>query len=72
MEKTTISEILGDFNTEGKMSSDLKGGKPITLWLPKEVKDRFDRIQQTSGRRFSKKLREIFITAIDLAEKKAA
>lgn len=69
MRETTISEILGDFSPTMKDSpKSLKEGRPVTIWLPAEAKARYDRLQEKSGRRFSKKAREILLALIEMAE----
>lgn len=64
--KIDIQDIMSDFEiNEQKSASDLSTGKPMTIWLPKEYKARYDRIQKMSRQRFSKKLREVIQAVID-------
>lgn len=67
----TITELLGgfgdDFLDEPKT---MKEGRPVTIWMPKEVKIKFDNLQKKSNRRFGKKAREVLIALIDLAEER--
>lgn len=68
MRITTLTEILGDF-TCSPAQLQAKNGATLTLWVPVDVKARYDKLQEQSGRRFSKKAREALIALIDAAEK---
>ncbi len=73
MSEISFSEILGDFGSPAKDDSrTLKDGKPVTIWLPAKAKASYDRLQEKSGRRFSKKAREVLLTLIDIAESKTS
>lgn len=63
-----MDDVLGDFSATELKKTD---AVPITIWLPKEYKIRYDKLQQKSSRRFCKKLRELFMMAIDKTEAKA-
>jgi hypothetical protein len=64
----SLDEILDNFNPgEG---SNLTSA--ITIWLPDEIKDAYDRLQERTGRRFSKKVRELLQAAIEIAEARAS
>lgn len=65
MTETTMKDILGDFSPK---ACELKESKPVTIWLPAEAKARYDKLQEKSGRRFSKKVREALIILIGAAE----
>lgn len=73
MREKTLSDILGDFlpAEDGKKES-VKSGGPVTIWLPASAKVRYDRLQESSGRRFGKKAREALIALIDIAETRTA
>ena len=69
----TISELLGDFSaTPAKDKQSLKGRGPVTIWLPPDAKERYDRLQMKSGKTFSKKVRELLLVMIEKAEVKTA
>lgn len=72
MTEKTISEILGDFSPTKTEHASLKDGKPVTIWLPADAKARYDKLQESSGRRFSKKAREALIVLIAMAEARSA
>lgn len=68
----SIEDILGDFDvTKPVTNSGLTGGT-VTIWLSSEDKARYDRLQERSGRKFSKKAREVLIALIDIAESRAS
>lgn len=64
-----IGELLGDFLAASGGANKSKD-RPVTLWLPPEVKASYDKLQEKSDRRFGKKAREIFIELITVAEQK--
>ena len=67
-----IQKLMEDFDPKAsEQDRDYKYGRPVTVWLSAEDKARYDRIQKMSGRRFSKKLREVLKAALDVAEEKA-
>lgn len=69
----SLDQIIGDFNaSEQTAASSMKLGGHITVVVPSEYKDRYNRIQQVSRRRFAKKLRELVLAAIDIAEAQAS
>lgn len=71
--RTSLDDILGDFNPgDSSGKSSLKSGAPIAVWLSAEDKARYDKLQQTSGRRFCKKLRELILAAMEVAESRAS
>lgn len=73
MEETTLNEILSDFRpTKTEEKNSLKGGSPVTIWLPAEAKARYDRLQENSGRKFSKKAREVLLALMEVAEARTA
>lgn len=67
--RTTLDDILGDFSpaqTEGR--APIKSGTTLTIWVPTDLKARYDRLQERSGRKFSKKAREVLLALIEMAE----
>ena len=65
----TIDQILADFTpVHSEPDGTLKGGRPVTIWLPLEAKTRYDRLQEKSGRKFSAKAREVLLELIEAAE----
>lgn len=72
-ESRSLTEILGDFSVSGDAGSEpITAGAPITLWLPKDYKARYERLQQMSRKRFSRKLRDAAMALIELAEARAS
>lgn len=65
--RNTLSEILSDFGPD-ESSREVKETRPVTIWIPADAKARYDRLQEKSGRRFSKKARETLIALIAAAE----
>ena len=63
MEKS-IDELLNDFNPIQDTSGPV-GRTPITFWLPKEYKEKYEFLQERSRRGFSKKLQEVLKRSID-------
>ncbi len=73
MRHKSLDSIIQDFDpSHSESGNKVKDGSPVTIWLPNEYKEAYDRIQKTSGRGFSKKLRELVLSAIDLAGKRSA
>lgn len=69
MKTKTMAEILGDFSTDQTdKKNSLKHGAPVTIWIPAEAKEKYDRLQKISERRFSKKAREALLELIAVAE----
>lgn len=68
MEKS-LDQIISTFALkDDSMKSKIKDGGPVTIWLPKEYKTKYDKIQRTTDRRFCKKIRELIVAAIDITE----
>lgn len=69
MKNKAIHDILSDFNpNEPCAESELKKGAPLTIWLPARDKARYDKLQKMSGRKFSKKVREVIQAVLDMVE----
>ena len=43
-------------------------GESITIWMPEGYKQKYDHLQETTRRKFSKLVREVIKSAIDKAE----
>lgn len=54
------SEIFDITNLDEEIDS-----APITLWIPLKHKEKYDRIQEVSRKRFSKFLKKIILESID-------
>lgn len=68
----SLDAILSNFNpSENEQESSLKDRECVTIWLPATMKARYDRLQEQSGRRFSKKIRELLLAAISRADTSA-
>lgn len=72
MKTSAARDLLGDFQImpQGNGTGSHKEVKPVTIWLPAEAKASYDRLQDKSGRRFSKKAREVLIELITQAEER--
>jgi hypothetical protein len=75
-EKATAELSLDQIFSDLDLSSDNEAmparGTTITLWIPVEAKERYVRLQRRTGRRFSKKVRDLILAAITMAESKAS
>ena len=73
MREKLLRDILGDFEPVVHPSpNSIKGGGPVTIWLPAQAKARYDRLQKSSGRGFSKKARQLILALIEMAESRMA
>lgn len=68
----SLDGILESFELGAMDAPDRNDRQSVTVWLPRGAKARYDRLQEISGRRFSKKVREIIMAAIEKAEAKAS
>lgn len=69
MNKPSLDAIMGNFDLiEPASTESTKDRKPVTFWVPGAYKDRYDNLQQISGRKFGKKAKEVFLAVIDLAD----
>ncbi len=73
MQPKSLDSILSTFDpSKPAPAGELSERECVTIWLPLEYKAAYDRIQKSSRRGFSKKLRELIKAAIDVAEKRSA
>lgn len=63
-QKRSLDAILKGFVTEGSGQPDPAKRRPLTIWLSPEDKEKYDRLQKKSGRRFCDVVRELLVTAI--------
>lgn len=69
----SLDAIIGGFNPdEARSRGRAKDEEMIGVWLPSEFKARYDALQKNSGKSFSKTLRELVRSAIEMAEAKTA
>lgn len=68
MSDRSLDSILDNLETVTEKKSPIKEGGPVTIWLPREYKARYDLIQRETGRKFGKTLREMIQVAIDRTE----
>ena len=59
----SLDAILESFEAD-VFQPDPSARKALTIWLTPADKERYDRIQKRSGRRFCDKLRELVVAAI--------
>jgi len=67
-EKKSIDAILDEFDVGGK-SKERSETRPITIWIPLDLKTRYDELQGRTRGQFGKLLKEIVKRSI---EKKAS
>ena len=65
MAEISLDQILNENDSDGSVTH----GCTLTVWIPVEHKAAYDRLQKETRRRFSKKLRKIVLTAIEMSEK---
>lgn len=69
----SLDAILDGFEPETPAAREtVKSGAPVTIWLSAEYKEKYDRIQERSRKRFCKKVRELIQAAIDRCDPEAA
>jgi hypothetical protein len=70
----SLDAILGDFNpNKGPDRSMItSGGSSVTIWIPQDFKSRYERLQASSKKQFSKKVRLALCALIELAEGRTA
>lgn len=65
-EVDSVIDGFKDLNLEYKESAKFSDvSAPITVWLPKTYKDKFDNLQSASNRKFGKLLQDVLKKAID-------
>lgn len=65
----SLDAILDNFQfADAAKEGKARAGTTLTIWVPVATKERYDRIQQKSRRKFSSKLRELIEVAIIRAE----
>lgn len=62
-EPKSLDEIIAGFASDVSVPGP-GGRKALTIWLSPTDKERYDRIQRKSGKRFCDKLRELVVAAI--------
>lgn len=61
-----FNDLFEQFTAESNdMENTPLDKEAITLWIPVEYKEKFDRLQRKSKRRFSKVLKEVVMRSID-------
>lgn len=70
-EKKSLDAILEGF-VVGEDAPDPMNRKALTIWLSPGQKEKYDRLQRKSGRRFCDKVRELIVAAIERYEPDAA
>lgn len=65
----SLDEILASFKPDSSPDSKtpIESRCALTVWIPAEYKGAYDDLQKKSSRRFSKKIRELILAAIDKA-----
>lgn len=64
----SIKELLEGFDFSDPGSEQSVPPKGITFWVPAEYKAKYMAIQEKSGRRFGRVLKEILLRSIDKVE----
>lgn len=66
---TTLAQLVEDLeNAPAHPRRPRQYGSPISVWVSSEEHDRYSRLQQLTGRRFGKKVREAIAALMDAAE----
>jgi hypothetical protein len=69
----TLNDFLAELGPmDAKKNKSVSSRSSVTFWLPPDIKSRYDRLQEISGRRFGKSVREALLALIGLAEARAA
>lgn len=72
-ETKSLDAIMDGFDPNGpERAESMRDRRPVTIWISASAKARYDRLQQSSGRTFSKMAREILLMAIEKAEARAS
>ena len=61
----SLDSILASFEIADLETADREGSKPITIWVPTKVQQKYESLQEKSRRKFGKKLKEVVINSID-------
>jgi hypothetical protein len=62
----SIDSLLENLISTNSSPVHRENEKPVTTWLPEDSKEKYDRIQDATSRKFSKTLKEIIIRSIDM------
>lgn len=68
----SLDSILANLISTNVAPVHRENEKPLTTWVPKDYKDKYARVQDATGRKFSKTLKEIIITAIEKADREVS
>lgn len=68
MDDKSLDDIMLSFDPGEEESNFHESHKPLTVWVPNDQKMKYSRIQKKSRNKFSKKLRELIIRAIEKTE----
>lgn len=72
MRDKSLDAILGDLEVSASGKEwDWRERKAVTVWVNATEKERFDQLQKRTRKDFGKKLRELILAAMDVAESKA-
>lgn len=61
----SLDELLEEFKPESQHKDDRNSQRCVTIWISESHKEKYNEIQNRSGRQFGKVLRKMFETAID-------
>lgn len=61
-----IDSILSNFDVSSAETDEKVELAPITLWIPKVSKIKFDRLQSDTKRKFGKVLKDVVVASIEL------
>lgn len=71
MEMSQLRKILSGLEFSGSESESKRKRDQmtaLTVWVPRDAKARYDRIQSLTNRQFSKKVRDVLLLTIEEAE----
>lgn len=68
-EITSLDALVEGLTDEGTETAEKKTGTTLTLWVPVELKERYNRAQQRTKRKLSKGLVEIVDAVVTKVER---
>lgn len=64
--------VIGGFSLNTGQETDLKDRKPITVWVPRTVKEKYRKAQETSHGTYIDHLRALIIADVELTDLSSA
>lgn len=64
--KSTIDSVIEEIKNECVDSQESDSFVTLTLWVPKDTKDKFTRLQDRTNRKLGKELRKVVVKTVDV------